>query len=130
MNEATLLHNCKLRYLEKNIYTYVAHILIAINPYEKLSNLYGEEVIKRYAGKSLGTLPPHIFAISDKAYREMRRMNQSQSIIVSGESGAGKTESQKAILRYLCHGISESQNSNKTTAAAVEQRILESYFLF
>lgn len=126
LNEATLLHNCKLRYLHKHIYTYVAHILIAINPYETLPDFYNENMIKKYAGKSLGALPPHIFAIADKAYREMRRSKQSQSIIVSGESGAGKTESQKAILRYLCHGTI----SGNLSARDVEQRILKSIILF
>lgn len=127
LNEATLLHNCKQRYLQKQIYTYVSHILIAINPYETLPDIYDEKMIKLYTGKSLGSLPPHIFAIVDKAYREMRRMKQSQSIIVSGESGAGKTESQKAILRYLCNGINECQNDGRIlSAGAVEKRILES----
>lgn len=124
LNEGTLLHNCKLRYLQKQIYTYVAHILIGINPYETLPDFYSENMIKKYTGKSLGALPPHIFAIADKAYREMRRSKQSQSIVVSGESGAGKTESQKAILRYLCHG------TNNLSAGAVEQRILESMNIF
>lgn len=122
LNDANLLQNCKLGYLEKQIYSYVAHILIAINPYEVLPGLYDKEMIKRYEGKSLGALPPHIFAIADKAYCEMRRLKQSQSIVVSGESGAGKTESQKAILRYLCHN---TQNGN-LSAGDVEQRILES----
>ncbi|KAI1728643.1 myosin head (motor domain) domain-containing protein [Ditylenchus destructor] len=118
LNEATLLHNCRLRYTRRQIYTYVANILISINPYEPVPDLYSSETIRKYDGKSLGSLPPHIFAIADKAYRDMRRLKQSQSIIVSGESGAGKTESQKCILRYLCQcwGLS---------AGPVEQRILE-----
>ncbi len=63
--------------------------------------LYSSESIKSYQGKSLGTLAPHVFAIADKSYRDMRAHKQSQSIIVSGESGAGKTESAKYLLRYL-----------------------------
>jgi myosin-6 len=79
----------------------VANILIAINPYKELSDLYSSTTIKTYQGRSLGTLPPHVFAIADKSYRDMRAFKQSQSIIVSGESGAGKTESAKYLLRYL-----------------------------
>ena len=79
----------------------MANILIAINPYKDLSKLYSSESIKAYQGKSLGTMTPHVFAIADKAYRDMRAFKQSQSIIVSGESGAGKTESAKYLLRYL-----------------------------
>ncbi|KAK6012973.1 myosin head, partial [Ostertagia ostertagi] len=95
----TLLNNCRQRYVKKQIYTYVANILISINPYEEIDGLYSIDTIKKYRGKSLGQMPPHVYAVADKAYREMRRNKESQSIIVSGESGAGKTESQKAILR-------------------------------
>lgn len=118
LNEATLLNNLKLRYASGKIYTYVANILISVNPYEKIDGLYSSEQIKAYRGRSLGTLPPHIYAIADKAYKEMRRAKTSQSIIVSGESGAGKTETQKAVLRYLC----ENWGSG---AAEIQQRILE-----
>jgi myosin-6 len=66
-----------------------------------MGNLYSSDSIRTYIGKSLGVLPPHVFAIADKSYRDMRAHKQSQSIIVSGESGAGKTESAKYLLRYL-----------------------------
>ncbi|PAV60623.1 hypothetical protein WR25_04567 [Diploscapter pachys] len=118
LNEGTLLHNCKARYRKRKIYTYVANILISINPYEDITGLYSKEAIKSYRGKSLGQMEPHVYAIADKAYREMRRYKESQSIIVSGESGAGKTESQKAILRYLC----ENWGGQTTT---IQQRLLE-----
>ncbi|VBB27468.1 unnamed protein product [Acanthocheilonema viteae] len=118
LNEGTLLNNCRSRYAQKQIYTYVANILISINPYEQIPDLYSGATIRKYQGRSIGTLPPHIFAIADSAYRDMKRTKNSQSIIVSGESGAGKTESQKYILRYLC----ESWNS---VAGPIEQRLLE-----
>ncbi|XP_013788339.1 unconventional myosin-VI-like [Limulus polyphemus] len=118
LNEATLLNNVYLRYKRDQIYTYVANILIAVNPYFEIKNLYCQSIIKQYQGKSLGVLPPHVFAIGDKAFRDMKRGKQSQSIIVSGESGAGKTESTKYILRYLC----ESWGSH---AGPLEQRILD-----
>lgn len=118
LNEATLFNNIKVRYNKDKIYTYVANILIAVNPYFEMPRLYSSETIKKYQGKSLGVLPPHVFAIADKAFRDMKVLKQSQSIIVSGESGAGKTESTKYILRYLC----ESWGSH---AGPIEQRILE-----
>ncbi|CAJ0593296.1 unnamed protein product [Cylicocyclus nassatus] len=118
LNEGTLLNNCRQRYSKKQIYTYVANILISINPYEDIPGLYSKETINKYKGKSLGQLPPHVYAVADKAYLEMRRNKESQSIIVSGESGAGKTESQKAILRYLCENWG-------STAGPIQQRILE-----
>ncbi|PIO55455.1 hypothetical protein TELCIR_23158, partial [Teladorsagia circumcincta] len=98
--------------------TYVANILISINPYEEIDGLYSIDTIKKYRGKSLGQMPPHVYAVADKAYREMRRNKESQSIIVSGESGAGKTESQKAILRYLCENWGAA-------AGPIQKRILE-----
>ncbi|RXN07190.1 unconventional myosin-VI isoform X1 [Labeo rohita] len=98
LNEATLLNNIRVRYSKDLIYTSVANILIAVNPYFDIPKLYSPETIKSYQGRSLGTLPPHVYAIADKAYRDMRVLKMSQSIIVSGESGAGKTENTKFVL--------------------------------
>uniref|UniRef100_A0A665WRM7 Unconventional myosin-VI n=1 Tax=Echeneis naucrates TaxID=173247 RepID=A0A665WRM7_ECHNA len=98
LNEATLLNNVRVRYSKDHIYTYVANILIAVNPYYDIPKLYSPDTIKSYQGKSLGTLPPHVYAIADKAYRDMKVLKMSQSIIVSGESGAGKTENTKFVL--------------------------------
>ncbi|XP_056632356.1 myosin heavy chain 95F isoform X2 [Diorhabda sublineata] len=102
LNEGSLLNNIRIRYYKDKIYSYVANILIAVNPYKDIPILYAPETIKNYKGKSLGQLPPHVFAIADKAYRDMLVLKQSQSIIVSGESGAGKTESTKHLLKFLC----------------------------
>merc|ERR1711971_1152816 len=118
LNEATLLNNVHLRYSRDKIYTYVANILVAVNPYFEIPNLYTPDTIGSYLGKSLGTRPPHVFAIADKAFRDMKVLKQSQSIIVSGESGAGKTESTKYILKYLC------DNFGISAGGALEQKIL------
>ena len=117
LNEATLLNNIRQRYLKDKIYTYVANILIAINPYSVIKDLYAGPTIKAYQGRSLGTMPPHVFAIADKAFRDMKVVKQSQSIIVSGESGAGKTESTKYILKYLCDNFGHA-------AGKLEEKIL------
>ncbi|XP_076277428.1 myosin heavy chain 95F jaguar isoform X2 [Lasioglossum baleicum] len=118
LNEATLLNNIRTRYFKDRIYTYVANILIAVNPYCEVKDLYSPKTIKSYQGKSLGETPPHVFAIADKAFRDMKVLKQSQSIIVSGESGAGKTESTKYLLRYLC-------DLWGSTAGPIEQKILD-----
>ncbi|XP_024862015.1 myosin VIb isoform X3 [Kryptolebias marmoratus] len=117
LNEATLLNNVKVRYNKDLIYTYVANILIAVNPYYDIPKLYGPDAIKSYRGKSLGTLPPHVYAIADKAYRDMKVLKISQSIIVSGESGAGKTENTKFVLRYLTTTYGSGQD--------IDERIVE-----
>ncbi|VDO07017.1 unnamed protein product [Rodentolepis nana] len=119
LNEATLLENVKQRYMKDKIYTYVANILIAVNPYYDIKGLYSREMIEEYKGKSLGVLPPHPFAIADKAFRDMRMLKESQAIIVSGESGAGKTETTKHVLRYLTEGYGAN-------AGVIEQRIIDS----
>eukprot|EP00091_Calanus_sinicus_P000213 TRINITY_DN10155_c0_g1_i1.p1 TRINITY_DN10155_c0_g1~~TRINITY_DN10155_c0_g1_i1.p1 ORF type:complete len:190 (-),score=57.67 TRINITY_DN10155_c0_g1_i1:241-810(-) len=111
LNEATLLNNVKLRYAKDKIYTYVANILVAVNPYSDIKELYSPGTIKSYQGKSLGTMPPHVFAIADKAFRDMKVLKKSQSVIVSGESGAGKTESTKHILNYLCSNFGQTAGS-------------------
>lgn len=100
LNEATLLHNLRKRFMQDDIYTYTANILLAINPYHSL-DIYGKDIAKDYVGKSLGVMPPHVYAVADKSYRDMRNLGLSQGMIVSGESGAGKTETTKHILRYL-----------------------------
>eukprot|EP00037_Helgoeca_nana_P027787 m.321649 g.321649 ORF g.321649 m.321649 type:complete len:1221 (+) comp27594_c2_seq6:32-3694(+) len=100
LNEATLLHNLEKRFAKDEIYTYTANILLALNPYHTL-NCYTAKLVEDYQGKSIGIMPPHVYAISDKAYRDMRNLGLSQSIMCSGESGAGKTESTKHLLRYL-----------------------------
>uniref|UniRef100_A0A8C8G4H1 Unconventional myosin-VI n=1 Tax=Oncorhynchus tshawytscha TaxID=74940 RepID=A0A8C8G4H1_ONCTS len=117
LNEATLLNNIRVRYSKDKIYTFVANILIAVNPYVDLPKLYAPETIKQYHGRSLGTLPPHVYAIADKAYRDMRVLKMSQSIIVSGESGAGKTENTKFVLRYLTMSYGTGQD--------IDERIVE-----
>ncbi|XP_055716099.1 myosin heavy chain 95F isoform X1 [Phlebotomus papatasi] len=117
LNEATLLDNLKTRYYKDKIYTYVANILIAVNPYKEIGDLYSSSTIKKYNGRSLGELPPHVYAIADKAIRDMKVLKVSQSIIVSGESGAGKTESTKYLLRYLCDSVA--------AAGTIEQKILD-----
>uniref|UniRef100_A0A8D3BKT7 Unconventional myosin-VI n=1 Tax=Scophthalmus maximus TaxID=52904 RepID=A0A8D3BKT7_SCOMX len=117
LNEATLLNNVRVRYNKDHIYTYVANILIAVNPYYDIPKLYGPDTIKSYQGKSLGTLPPHVYAIADKAYRDMKVLKMSQSIIVSGESGAGKTENTKFVLRYLTTTYGSGQD--------IDERIVE-----
>uniref|UniRef100_A0A671US78 Unconventional myosin-VI n=1 Tax=Sparus aurata TaxID=8175 RepID=A0A671US78_SPAAU len=117
LNEATLLNNIRVRYSKDKIYTFVANILIAVNPYYDIPKLYSPETIKQYRGRSLGTLPPHVYAIADKAYRDMKVLKMSQSIIVSGESGAGKTENTKFVLKYLTTSYGTGQD--------IDERIVE-----
>ncbi|XP_045594548.1 myosin-VIIa isoform X2 [Procambarus clarkii] len=116
LHEAGILRNLLIRYNENLIYTYTGSILVAVNPYQILP-IYTVDQIKLYRGKKIGELPPHIFAIGDSCYNNMRRFKQDQCIVISGESGAGKTESTKLILQYLA-AISGKHSW-------IEQQILE-----
>ncbi|XP_037533824.1 myosin VIIAa [Nematolebias whitei] len=100
LNEAGILRNLLIRYREKLIYTYTGSILVAVNPYQLLP-IYSADQIRLYTNKKIGEMPPHIFAIADNCYFNMQRNNRDQCCIISGESGAGKTESTKLILQFL-----------------------------
>uniref|UniRef100_A0A8C6ZC57 Myosin motor domain-containing protein n=1 Tax=Nothoprocta perdicaria TaxID=30464 RepID=A0A8C6ZC57_NOTPE len=97
LHEPAVLHSLRVRFLEANaIYTYCGIILVAINPYKQLP-IYEEEVIYAYSGREVGDMDPHIFALAEEAYKQM----SSGSLIISGESGAGKTASAKFAMRYF-----------------------------
>ncbi|GMM35428.1 myosin 2 [Saccharomycopsis crataegensis] len=101
LNEPAVLHAIKVRYSQLNIYTYSGIVLIAANPFQRIDQLYSPDIIQAYAGKNRGELDPHLFAIAEDAYRCMKRDHKNQTIVVSGESGAGKTVSAKFIMRYF-----------------------------
>nr|XP_021330275.1 unconventional myosin-VIIb-like isoform X1 [Danio rerio]XP_021333026.1 unconventional myosin-VIIb-like isoform X1 [Danio rerio] len=100
LNEAGLLRNLLVRYKEGAIYTYTGSILVAVNPYQLLP-IYTPEQVEQYTDRRLGDLPPHVFAIADSCFFNMRRNRKDQCCIISGESGAGKTESTKLMLQFL-----------------------------
>uniref|UniRef100_A0A8C7H1M0 Myosin VB n=1 Tax=Oncorhynchus kisutch TaxID=8019 RepID=A0A8C7H1M0_ONCKI len=120
LHEPAVLHNLKVRFTESNhIYTYCGIVLVAINPYEQLQ-IYGEEVINAYSGQNMGDMDPHIFAVAEEAYKQMARDERNQSIIVSGESGAGKTVSAKYAMRFFATVGGSANDTN------VEEKVLAS----
>ncbi|XP_037704774.1 unconventional myosin-VIIb [Choloepus didactylus] len=100
LNEASMVHNLLIRYQQHKIYTYTGSILVAVNPFQALP-LYTREQVQLYYDCPGGALPPHIFAIADSCYFNMKRNKRDQCCIISGESGAGKTETTKLILQFL-----------------------------
>lgn len=122
LNEPGVLYNLERRYALDSIYTYTGSILIAVNPFTKLPHLYNEHMMEQYKGAPFGELSPHVFAVADASYRAMVSENQSQSILVSGESGAGKTETTKLIMQYLAYVGGRSLGDDRS----VEQQVLES----
>ncbi|XP_072134316.1 unconventional myosin-Va isoform X3 [Mobula birostris] len=120
LHEPAVLHNLKVRFMDsKLIYTYCGIVLVAINPYEQLP-IYGEDIINAYSGQNMGDMDPHIFAVAEEAYKQMARDERNQSIIVSGESGAGKTVSAKYAMRYF------ATVSGSASEANVEEKVLAS----
>uniref|UniRef100_A0A670HTF7 Myosin IIIB n=1 Tax=Podarcis muralis TaxID=64176 RepID=A0A670HTF7_PODMU len=100
LDEETIIHQLQKRYADLQIYTYVGDILIALNPFQNLS-IYSPQFSKLYHGVKRSSNPPHIFASADAAYQGMITFNKDQCIIISGESGAGKTESAHLIVQHL-----------------------------
>ncbi|CAN8011626.1 unnamed protein product, partial [Ixodes pacificus] len=100
LTEQTLLENLKARFERGHIYTYVGSILIAVNPF-KFYPIYNPKYVGLYQNQRLGDLPPHIFAVADAAYHAMLRSRASQCVVISGESGSGKTESTNLLLHHL-----------------------------
>ncbi|ERL93030.1 hypothetical protein D910_10332 [Dendroctonus ponderosae] len=98
LHEAALLWNLKLRYNANLIYTYAGSILVAVNPYRMFDGCYGIESAQKYRGKLIGDLPPHLFASAAAAYSALP---SPQVVVISGESGSGKTESTKLVMQYL-----------------------------
>ncbi|KRY78776.1 Myosin heavy chain, non-muscle [Trichinella pseudospiralis] len=121
LNEACVLHNLKARYYSGMIYTYSGLFCVVINPYEKLP-IYTESIIEMYKGQKRHEVPPHVFAIADTAYRNMLQERDDQSILCTGESGAGKTENTKKVIQYLTYVAGTSRTSKSGTSQAVNTR--------
>lgn len=119
LNEQTLLDNLRARFVAGHIYTYVGSILIALNPF-KFYPIYNPKYVKLYQNRKLGpNLPPHIFAVADTAYYCMLKDRKNQCIVISGESGSGKTESTNFLLHHLT-----ALSQKGSHGSGVEQTIL------
>ncbi|XP_034053089.1 myosin-10 isoform X6 [Gymnodraco acuticeps] len=102
LNEASVLHNLRERYYSGLIYTYSGLFCVVVNPYKNLP-IYTESIVDMYRGKKRHEMPPHIYAISEAAYRSMLQDREDQAILCTGESGAGKTENTKKVIQYMAH---------------------------
>ncbi|XP_044037579.1 myosin-11-like isoform X2 [Siniperca chuatsi] len=125
LNEASVLHNLRERYFSSLIYTYSGLFCVVVNPYKMLP-IYSEKIIEMYKGKKRHEVPPHIYSITDNAYRNMMQDREDQSILCTGESGAGKTENTKKVIQYLAvvassHKGKKDVNPDSVAAAVVKQ---------
>ncbi|XP_069056699.1 myosin-10-like isoform X4 [Pleurodeles waltl] len=125
LNEASVLHNLKDRYYSGLIYTYSGLFCVVINPYKNLP-IYTEQIVEMYRGKKRHEMPPHIYAISETAYRSMLQDREDQSILCTGESGAGKTENTKKVIQYLAHVASSHKGRKEhTVPGELERQLLQ-----
>ncbi|OQR80341.1 myosin-IB-like [Tropilaelaps mercedesae] len=119
-SERAFIDNLKKRCQENLIYTYIGPVLILVNPYKKL-DIYGEDFVDQYRNSNFYDLPPHIYAIGDAAYCLLHEEGKDQCILISGESGAGKTEASKQILQYIA-----AASHHSTKVEHVKERLLRS----
>ncbi|XP_027003002.1 myosin Ic, paralog b isoform X1 [Tachysurus fulvidraco] len=119
-SEAAFIDNLRKRFKENLIYTYIGSVLVSVNPYKELE-IYTKQHMERYRGVNFYEVSPHIYAVSDNAYRSMRTERRDQCILISGESGAGKTEASKKVLQYYAITCPASEQ-----VQTVKDRLLQS----
>ncbi|CAH1100618.1 unnamed protein product [Psylliodes chrysocephalus] len=124
LNDAAVLHNLKQRYYAKLIYTYSGLFCVAINPYKRFP-VYTNRCAKLYRGKRRNEVPPHIFAISDGAYVNMLTNHENQSMLITGESGAGKTENTKKVIAYFATVGASSKKDAEPKKSNLEDQVVQ-----
>merc|ERR1719330_488321 len=132
LNDASVFWNLKVRFVAKLIYTYSGLFCIVVNPYKRYP-IYTGTVVKMYLGKRKNEVPPHLWAITETAYRNMLTNLKDQSMLITGESGAGKTENTKKVISYLAAVAAPKKKPGQEKKVALEDQIvatnpiLESY---
>ncbi|CAI5765468.1 unconventional myosin-Ia isoform X1 [Podarcis lilfordi] len=120
LTEDTLIQNLEKRFQHKEIYTYIGNVVISVNPYEQLP-IYTEEIVEEYKNCNFFAVKPHIYAIADDAYRSLRDQDKDQCILITGESGAGKTEASKLMMSYVAAVCGKGEQVNR-----VKEQLLQS----
>ncbi|EGC34012.1 myosin IE [Dictyostelium purpureum] len=127
ITENAFIENLITRHKTDNIYTYIGDVVISSNPFKKM-NIYNESDIKNYNGRYKYEMPPHIYALANDAYRSMRQNQEKQCVIISGESGAGKTEASKKIMQFLTFVSSKSNEGERISKMLLESNpLLEAF---
>eukprot|EP01114_Cavostelium_apophysatum_P002744 TRINITY_DN1242_c0_g1_i2.p1 TRINITY_DN1242_c0_g1~~TRINITY_DN1242_c0_g1_i2.p1 ORF type:complete len:315 (+),score=54.86 TRINITY_DN1242_c0_g1_i2:280-1224(+) len=120
LSEDAMLENTKQRFKTDNIYTYIGNVVVSMNPYKRV-DIYNRKNIEEYRGRQMYEVPPHIYALSNDVYRSLLQHQEDQCVIISGESGAGKTEASKILMQYIA-AVSKSS----TEVESVKNQLLES----
>ncbi|XP_074823892.1 unconventional myosin-Ib isoform X4 [Natator depressus] len=120
LSEDSFINNLKKRFDHSEIYTYIGSVVVSINPYRSLP-IYSPEKVEEYRNRNFYELSPHIFALSDEAYRSLRDQDKDQCILITGESGAGKTEASKLVMSYVAAVCGKGAEVNQ-----VKEQLLQS----
>uniref|UniRef100_A0A8C8S7E3 Unconventional myosin-Ib n=1 Tax=Pelusios castaneus TaxID=367368 RepID=A0A8C8S7E3_9SAUR len=120
LSEESFINNLKKRFDHSEIYTYIGSVVVSINPYRSLP-IYSPEKVEEYRNRNFYELSPHIFALSDEAYRSLRDQDKDQCILITGESGAGKTEASKLVMSYVAAVCGKGAEVNQ-----VKEQLLQS----
>ena len=130
LNDASVFHNLEVRFKARLIYTYSGLFCVVVNPYKRFP-IYTQSVVKIYLGKRRNEVPPHLWAITETAYRNMLLNTKDQSMLITGESGAGKTENTKKVITYLAlvaaSGKKQAKKVSLEDQIVATNPILESY---
>lgn len=126
LNDASVLYNLKERYYANLIYTYSGLFCVAINPYKRFP-IYTNRVVQMYRGRRRQEMPPHLFAIADGAYSDMIANRENQSMLITGESGAGKTENTKKVIAYFANvgAVTKKDESKDKNKGTLEDQVVQ-----
>ena len=124
ISEDGIVANLQARHAKDRIYTFIGPVLLSVNPFKEINGLYSAAMPKAYEGKYAYENAPHVFAVAEDAYRAMRRTRRDQAILVSGESGAGKTEAAKKIMEYVA--AVSGDRFNRGHEHSVKERLIQS----
>ncbi|XP_005680371.2 PREDICTED: unconventional myosin-Ia [Capra hircus] len=120
LEQESLIRNLQLRYEKKEIYTYIGNVLVSVNPYQQLP-IYDLEFVAKYRDYTFYELKPHIYALANMAYQSLRDQDRDQCILITGESGAGKTEASKLVMSYVAAVCGKGEQVN-----SVKEQLLQS----
>ena len=123
LNDASVFHNLEVRYKAKLIYTYSGLFCVVVNPYKRYP-IYTPRVVNLYLGKRKNEVPPHLWAVTETAYRNMLSNHKNQSMLITGESGAGKTENTKKVIAYLAMVATSAKKLEKRFLLRIKSLLL------
>ena len=129
LNEPLILHQLRERFLKDKIYTYISSILVAVNPFRMIAGIYTPETLEKYKDGGWRHQPPHIYAIADNAYGSMLGDGVDQAVVISGESGAGKTETMKLALQFIAEVSAKASKTARVAESGDKEESLEQQIL-